>query len=141
MRRISFALMLLLAANPTRAADPLPQGALYRIGTYRMWLGQPIDAMALSANGKTLAAAGGTIVRAWDTESGRVLLTERDRASMPKNGRNFLALSPDGRQLALGEEDGTIRRWDISTGKELKEIELPLASKPCVALSYSPDGS
>ncbi len=144
MNRIRIALVLLLvavSAPVVHAADPLPPGALYRIGAYRMCLGQSIDAMALSANGKTLAAAGGTIVRAWDTESGGVLLTERDRASMPKNGRNFLALSPDGRQLALGEEDGTIRRWDISTGKELKEIELPLASKPCVALSYSPDGS
>jgi len=51
--------------------DPLPDGAVARLGTIR--LRQPmIHSLAFSSDGKTLASAGATPIHLWDVESGRL---------------------------------------------------------------------
>ena len=50
-----------------------------------------------------------------------------------------LAFSPDGRWLASGGFDRTVRLWNASTGKMLHELKGHLASVEWVA--FSPDGS
>jgi WD40 repeat protein len=44
-----------------------------------------------------------------------------------------LAFSPDGRYAASGSGDGTVRVWDVETGKEVKRLEGN-------HVAYSPNG-
>ena len=49
-----------------------------------------------------------------------------------------VAYRPDGKQVATGANDGTVRLWDPATGRELALLR---GEEPPSLLSYSPDGS
>jgi WD40 repeat protein len=50
----------------------------------------------------------------------------------------WVALSPDGKQLLSGGHDGTVRLWELETGKEIRRLGENLALVRSVA--FSPDG-
>jgi len=49
-----------------------------------------------------------------------------------------LAWSPDGKSIASMSDDGTVRLWDASTGREVRSFDVDLESLHTVA--WSPDG-
>src|SRR5205823_6511267 len=49
-----------------------------------------------------------------------------------------LAFSPDGKRLASGSGDRTVRVWDLASGKELLQLRGHTGIVTCVA--FSPDG-
>jgi WD40 repeat protein len=49
-----------------------------------------------------------------------------------------LAFSPDGKTLASGAYDQTVRLWEIATGKELQVLKDPTGAMARIA--FSPDG-
>src|SRR5439155_26325360 len=74
-----------------------------------------ISALALSADGKLLAAAGITKkIGLWDTTTGK-------RLHLLKGHQYFivaLAFSPDGKVLASHSMDGIVHLWETASGAE-----------------------
>src|SRR5262249_57664947 len=62
-------------AKPGRTdlyGDPLPPGAVARVGSLRLWLGGQFNALAYSPDGKAVAACGyDSIIPLWDPSTGR----------------------------------------------------------------------
>jgi len=66
----------------------------------------------------------------------------QDVAVFPQLGHsgsvNSVVFSPDGRQILSGSSDGTIKLWDIDTGRELRTFSGHKGRVESVA--FSPDG-
>ncbi len=116
-----------------RLGDPLPPGAVARIGTARLRHGAA-QAMAFSPDGTVLATGGENSVSLWEVRSGREI-----RRLPQIKGRAFrVAFSPDGRLLAAGGDYQTVHLWETATGKEIYRVRGHRAS--VAALAFSPDG-
>jgi RNA polymerase sigma factor (sigma-70 family) len=137
----------LVAPNPVpqgpqvdAAGDPLPAGALMRLGTLRFRHGGEIGALAASPDGKMLVTGGRWHyggVRLWDAE-GRLLRT------FGAPGQEVaVGFSPDGREIAAGGEHGGVHRWDVTTGKNLPHLKadgVPNGGTISCTLAISGDG-
>ena len=112
--------------QPTdRYGDPLPAGALARLGTSRFRL-QGIRCLVYSPDGKTLASggdSGGGPIRFWDAATGKLL---RRLENEVDEYITSLTFSQDGKLLASTglpkRGDITVRLWDAITGKQLREF-------------------
>jgi RNA polymerase sigma factor (sigma-70 family) len=98
--------------------------------------GFPADgfhALAFTPDSKTLVTTGvRNIVRLWDVATGK----QRRQIKLPGTMAYTVAVSPDGRTLAAG--DNVLHLWDIATSREL----LPQAGhqSALTAVAVSPDG-
>jgi WD40 repeat protein len=85
-------------------------------------------ALALSADGKTLASMefSTAMIRIWDVALGKeVRKMQQPRGKFQPWGMSELALSPDGKFLAVRGFDSSLQLWDAANAKE-----LPAAIKP-----------
>jgi len=112
-------LVAVVAADPARAADPLPTGAIRAFGTDRFltWA-TPIT---FTPDGKTLVGFSRTDeVCTWDSADGRLLRRQR----VPASGYPRQFLSADGRLAAfLGNPREHFVVWDLAAGKELHRFK------------------
>jgi WD40 repeat protein len=59
------------------------------------------------------------------------------RGRVPSQCRN-IAFSPDGRRLATGGDENTVKIWDVPSGRELHTLRGHKAD--VYAVAFSPDG-
>jgi WD40 repeat protein len=112
-----------------------------------------VESVAFSPDGKTLASGSADhTIKLWDVTSGQELHTLATAAqpflqSLPipflwlgghSDTVKSVTFSPDGKTLASGSLDKTIKLWDVASGKEL--CTLSGNSEPVFSVAFSPDG-
>ena len=111
------------AAQGDRFGDPLPEGALLRLGTIRYRAGASINHASLSPDGKLLAAACESGITLFDLATGK---PRRLRGSQVSNGfdnrGSNIALSPDSKELVHVTNGGNLSFWDMATGKRIRVV-------------------
>ena len=100
-----------------------------------------VRALAFSADGTRLAAAGGASgregeVRIWDVQRtpARAIATIQGH----KDAILCVAFSPDGSTIATGSYDKLVKLWDAATGKELRTLKEH--SDAIYSVSFLPGG-
>jgi WD40 repeat protein len=92
-----------------------------------------LSELALSADGRQLAAADHLKVILWDLASGRQVCCQGHQQRSCA-----LAFAPDGKTLATGNEDASIQLWETACGE--RRGTLRGHSRAVLTLAYSPDG-
>ncbi|MBI1916041.1 MAG: hypothetical protein HYS12_15100 [Planctomycetes bacterium] len=152
--RLSFAWLLLipgLAATADekspgpqrldRYGDPLPSGAVARLGTVRLLGGNGICDMVFSPDGKLLAS--GSVsgpLYLWDGSTGREvrqLVGDEDEDNPLSRMHLSLVFSPNSRLLFAGSDRG-VHVWEVSTGKVRRPLRKDTGAVH--GLACSPDG-
>jgi RNA polymerase sigma factor (sigma-70 family) len=121
-------------------AEPLPAGAVARLGTMRFQHGADVNAVAFTSDGKGLVSASpaGTVCL-WDAATGREL--RRFAAADLRHGGIRLAISQDAKRVAVvvpAEERPIIHVYDFASGKELTQLRGH--DVQVHVLAFSPDG-
>jgi WD40 repeat protein len=125
--------------RPDAFGDPLPPGALARLGTVRLRHGALVSAVAYAPDGSFVAAGGqDRTIRLWEPATGKELATLRGHTGSIQS----LAISPDGKTLASGGQGlagGTILLWDVKD-RAAAPRRLIGHTDSVHALLFTPDG-
>jgi WD40 repeat protein len=132
------------APDKDNLGDPLPTGAIARIGSNRLSHADPVDVMACSGDGKWLAShcRWENFVTVWSTASGKL------RCRLPVGGVARMAFTPDGNTLALilatnqfafGAEI-LVECWDIDSGKKISRYRDEERDAADGVIEFLPDG-
>jgi WD40 repeat protein len=115
--------------------EPLPPGAIRRLGTARWRQGGLVTAVAISPDGRTaISGSTNTNLTLWDLVSGKQIKVLTGHSAELCSVR----LSPDGKRAVSSGHDGKLIYWDLVAGAALRTFE---ADDSLHGLSLSPDGS
>lgn len=97
---------------------------------------EAVTNVAFTSDSRQVLSSGDSSIHLWDLGTGK---EAPRRFEGQHNGRiPAMALSADGRRLATGGDDRTIKIWDVATGKMLQSFTGHTDTVLCVA--FSQDG-
>ncbi len=134
------------AVRKDALGDPLPPGALLRIGTLRMRHQSAVWGVAFPPDGKTVASISDSpdrCVRVWSAATGEELLRLPVPFSNAWQGNwhgKQVVYSPDGGLLAASvtiefKDSADLRLWDARTGQVVADLKNGAGR-----FAFSPDG-
>jgi WD40 repeat protein len=95
-------------------------------------VGGPVYKVAFSPDGTKLATTGLDVAYIWDARIDKLLQRlEHDKSV------NAMAISPDGKILAMLRDNNSVQLWDVRTDRELHRLE---DDSPVQSAMFSPDG-
>ncbi len=115
--------------------DPLPDGAVMRLGTLQR---RAVGAhLALTPDGKSIIGfRGGKYVHVWNADTGKL----RETRALDTQPWDHAYLSADGRWLVTdGFEQGSMLLWDVATSKQVRKLTIKGAGS-LMPVAFSPDG-
>jgi WD40 repeat protein len=106
------------ARGDSPGAEPLPPGAMVRLGTDHFKHRAAVHALAFSADGKRLASGGwGDHICLWEADTGKLVRTlTADKVVTNAYTTRSLVFSRDGKTLMNGSSRGEFHVWDLATG-------------------------
>jgi WD40 repeat protein len=130
-----------------RWGDPLPPGAIARLGTMRFRTGgSECHGLGFLPDSKTLVSGiGGYAIQFWEASTGKLL---RELSTGNLAIRSF-ALSPNGKHLAVSgffpaDENGrypvATRIWDTASGQEVRTFQRKDSNAHDLSMTFTPDG-
>ncbi len=120
-----------LTAAEDRLGDPLPEGAVQRLGTTRLRYGGVGD-INWMPDGRGLIALGAN-VEIWDFAVGRRLSTRR----VSKGSVRSVEARSDGKALLIADSAGNVIEWGLDEEKALRSF--PTGQVGLAVAHYSPD--
>ncbi|MEM7769713.1 MAG: serine/threonine-protein kinase [Cyanobacteria bacterium P01_E01_bin.6] len=93
-----------------------------------------IQALVFNPQKPILVSATGTVVHQWSTQSGTLISELPHRF----NSIRSLAISPDGRMLAIGNLSGTVELWNAHSRTRIWQTSYQLDG--ITSVSFSPNG-
>ncbi len=90
--------------------------------------------MAVSPDGKRLAASGPRRIYIWDIARKKLLHTIKAHKKVIRS----IAFSPNGKLLLSGATDDTVHVWNVRTGK--RTLEIKAEQDGVLAVAFSPTG-
>jgi WD40 repeat protein len=128
-----------------RYGDPLPDGAIARLGALRFrhnyfggnW--STVSGVAYAPDGRTLVTVGAGDARVWDVASEHLVRTiDADLAAFSPDGKTLFAVKST-EHFTGGSKRGTLRAVDLSTRRELRQVVIA-PDEPVKRMAVSPDG-
>ncbi len=126
--------------------DPLPDGAIQRLGTIRFRHGGKIESVAYSPDGTRIVTGGADCkVKIWDRKTGKELVSFDGHS----DDVHFVTFTPDGKYVISSSggmrggndlPDPCTLRWEAATGKIALRFPANKWNREMAALSLSPDG-
>ena len=102
--------------------DPLPVGAVARLGSIRLRHAGMSD-FIFTSGGKTILSAGSDrVLRLWDLDTGRQQRAVKLQGAFGPGV--CVTISPNG-QIIAAVDKGKIVFWEVDSGKEIKAIPAP----------------
>ena len=133
------------ASKVDRYGDPLPEGAIARLGTTRFrhnyfggnWT--TVRRVLYSPDGRSLVTVAAGEAHVWDVASPHLIRTiEADLAELSPDGKTLFAAKSAVHSFA-DPKPGNLRAIDFSSGRDLRQVGTA-AGEPCDLLTVSPDG-
>jgi WD40 repeat protein len=128
--------------------DALPEGAAGRLGTPRWRHGAIVTGVLFGPDGKTLlSVTADKMVHVWEFPAGKELRRLKAEKPMLPPGTSLttipppIALSRDGKLVAVCFGECGIYRWEVDSGKELPPLTWSKKAQAAMALAFSPDAS
>ncbi len=126
--------------------DPLPEGAIKRLGTIRFRHGGKIESVAYSPDGTRIVTGGADCkVKIWDRKTGKELVSFDGHS----DDVHFVTFTPDGKYVISSSggftsgqrpRDPCTLKWEANTGKKVLRFPGNKWNLAMAALALSPDG-